>query len=108
MPSLREQLRSEIAFARANLGMSREEFMRQTPLEWNDAFEAWRAREGREDRRIARVCMVLAWCHGDAAATEEQFVPRLATDEEDEQTPEEMMAALDGISDRNKLKASNG
>lgn len=103
MPSLREQLREEIAFARANLAMPREEFMRQTPAEWCLAYEAWRQRERRENLRFARVCMVLAWCHGDKDATEEDFVPRLRSESDEvEQTPEEMMAVLDGISERNK------
>ncbi len=93
MQSLRDNLKAEIAFARVNLGMSREEFMRQTPEEWEEAVKAWQAKEERENRRFARICMVLAWSAGNTEATEMDFVPQLPGT--GQQTPEEIEAILD-------------
>jgi len=93
----RKQLANDVAFARLEFGMSKNEFFSQTPTEWVALCEQWKSREKyrktRADRSVARICMVLSMCHGAQDATEEDFMPGPRK----EQTPEEMMAALDAV-----------
>lgn len=44
--------------------MSRAEFDRYTPTEFNALFKFWQARERRTDIRIGRVCLTLAQANG--------------------------------------------
>jgi hypothetical protein len=109
MPPLREQLLPELAFARARLGMSREEFMRQTPAEW-EAVRAEYLRAVNEQRtvddwRTARLCAVMAWTAGATDCDPATFMPKLEDDHD--QTPEEMDAIVGAILDR-VTKTQNG
>lgn len=92
MQPLLQSLEPDIDFAFVEFGLSEEQFLRQTPREWQRRVHAWRQKQDREDRRTARVCMVLAWCHGDHDAIEDNFMPKPVREEE--QSPEEMLAVL--------------
>ena len=92
MQTLREQIQPDIDFAFVEFGLPEEQFLLQTPREWQRRIEAWQRREARTDRRVARLCMVMAWCAGDEQATEDTFMPQPIDDTP--QTPEEMIAAL--------------
>lgn len=67
--------------------MSKESWLSQTPGEWAGIMEAWLKRERRADRRVARICAVLV------GGSEEDFMPRLPSEEED-QTIDEMFVVL--------------
>ncbi len=94
MPSLRQQVESDAAFAFVEFGLSEEEFFRQTPRQWRRRFDAWKDKQAREDRRTARLCMVMAWCNGNTDATENDFIPKV---DEEEQTPDEMGALIASV-----------
>lgn len=87
--TVRDYVAKGAAFARVELGMRREEYLAHTPREWSEIEDAWRDHEHREDRRTARLCMVLAWCHGNPEATEADFIPTLV--DEDEPDPSEIL-----------------
>lgn len=91
--TLREKLEHNAAFAFVEFGLSEEEFLRQTPRQWALRLAAWERREERTDRRFARVCTVLSWCHGATDTTEDDFIPR-ARVEVEEQSIDEMAAVL--------------
>lgn len=83
----REQLQPYIAFAFVEFGMSESDFLRQTPNEWMLIMEAWRNRERRTDRRVARLCSVFV------GGSEDDFMPRLSFEDE-EQSVDEMIESL--------------
>jgi len=91
METLRQILQSDVDLAFVELGLSEEEFLRQTPRQWQRRKNLLLEREKRADRRIARICAALAWVNGNSTVTEEDFIPRPA---EPEQTEEEMLAEL--------------
>lgn len=64
----RSELRKDIAFARVRLGMSREEFMRQTPAEWAD---------------------IQQYLYDQLTPEQKALLPS-----NEQQTPEEMMAVM--------------
>ena len=95
MKPIHQQVEAAIPFARVELNMSRGEVLRQTPREWSALVKAWEAKQDREDRRIARICTVLAWCHGNSYATENNFMPKPV--DRTGQSREDMIAAWDSI-----------
>lgn len=98
MPSLLQQLEPAIDFAFVEFGLSEEEFLRQTPREWQRRMRAWQQKEDRANRRTARICTVLAWCHGNSEATEDDFMPHSVDEEEEEQSFDEMVIILQAAS----------
>lgn len=84
----REALRGLLAWLRVNVGLSRGEVLGLTPGETIEHIEAWRRRERIEDRRVGRICAIVANCHRDAKKMplpfhEGHFVPGFAPDRPD-------------------------
>lgn len=73
--SPREYLDTTAPFALVVFGIRLPELLRFTPAEWDAVVDQWELQERRADRRVARICMVLAWGHGNPAAVEEDFIP---------------------------------
>jgi hypothetical protein len=95
MTKLRQRWEDDADFAFVEFGLSEEQFFRQTPREWQRRLNQWRESETRKDRRIARLCCVIAMAAGASSATEDEFMPRPRDDSV--QTPEEMIAVLHAI-----------
>lgn len=75
----RDIVRRWQGFALVELGLSKAEFLKLTPAEWDSILHAWGRSQERHDRRTARVCMVLAnsWRGtDDKLLTEDDFLPK--------------------------------
>ena len=76
------------------MGLTPEQFGRLSPPEFKSMYEAWKIREERTDRRIGRLCAIIANVNRDPKKrkepfTEEDFIPKQRTKKK--QTPEEML-----------------
>jgi len=74
--------------------MMPEDFMRKTPEEFKLICDGWKIREERADRRIARLCSIIANVNRNPkkrpqAFSEEDFIPR--PKQRKKQTNEEML-----------------
>ncbi len=94
--SPRDEIQPFIDFAFVEFGMSEDEFLRQTPIQWHRIMGAWLIKERRENIRTARICSTLANVFGNQT-TIEDFMPRDDSEEETEQTPDQMLYALASV-----------
>lgn len=97
--SPREQLQPFIDLAFVEFGMREDEFLAQTPIQWDRRFEALLDREKRIDRRIARLCLVIAKSQGAEGVSENTFMPGYQ-EEIEEQTTDEIFSTLEAINTR--------
>ena len=99
----REYADQASAFALVEFGLRRAEFLALTPQEWKPIEAAWERRRDREDRRTARICLLIARAHGDDASTEEAFMPKpVDAEQETEPDPDDLMAAFLGATSKMK------
>lgn len=86
MKNLRLQFEEVAAVAFVELGLSEDDFFRQTPRQWQRRVAALREKNKREDYRVARLCATFAMCQGAQDVTVEDFMPEQVVQDEDEMT----------------------